>query len=97
MNIDNAVVDCRVKLGKLKHWRLRGGKDIPFYIHTGESGLVFEGKPETVRDLLRIYKIYHYNTLIEFVSFLNEEGVKARKVSVPADTVLGYHAELSSN
>jgi hypothetical protein len=97
MNIDNGVVDHCVRLRKLKLWRLKGSLDMPFYLHTGESSLIFNGKPETVRDLLRIYNTRKYDTFIEFVAFLNEEGVEARKVSAPIDKILGYHVELSNN
>ncbi len=97
MKIDNGVVDYGVRLWEFKHWRLRAGKDMPFYINTGENSLLFDGKPETVRDLWKIYNIHKFSTFIEFVSFLNEEGVSARKISAPVDRILGYPIALSNN
>lgn len=97
MNIDNGVVNWDVRLRTLKRWRLKGGREMPFYIQTGESGLVFNCTPETLRDLLKTYNTQRFYALLEFVSFLNEEGVQARKVSLPMDEVLGYHVELTYN
>ena len=94
---DNSVVDGNVKLTELKEWRLREGREMPFYIHTGESGLVFNGNPEIVRNLWRTYNIYRYNTCLEFVSYLNGEGVEAKKVLAPIDIILGFPVELSNN
>ena len=97
MKIDNAIVGYDVKLWELKQWRLRAGKETPFYINTGECSLLFSGKPETVRALWKTYNIHRYNTFMEFVSFLNEEGVAARKVAAPVDKILGYPIVLSNN
>lgn len=97
MKRDNSPVDCNVKLKELTLWRLGVKKEMPFYIHTGESSLLFNGKPETVRDLLKRYNIYKFNTCLEFVSYLNEEGVEAKKVAASIDRMLGYPVELSNN
>jgi hypothetical protein len=71
---------------------------VPFYINTEDNGgVVFNGKPEIVRDLMRIYKTQKLFFCIELISFLNAEGIVARKVSASADDMLGYHAELTNN
>ena len=97
MKNDNSVVDRNIKFKDLKLWRLRGGNEMPFYIHTGQGNLLFNGKPETVRDLWRTYNICKYNTCLEFVSYLNEEGVEAKKIAVPIDRILGFPVKLSNN
>ena len=94
---DNSIVDCKVKLGELTEWKIRGEREMPFYIHTGEGNLLFKGKPETVRNLWKIYNTYGYNICLEFVSYLNAEGVEARKVAAPIDRILGFPVELSNN
>src|SRR5208283_4694498 len=93
---DNSVVDCNVKLRELTEWRLRRGQEAPYYIPIGECGLLFNGNPATVRNLWRTYNIYRYNICLEFVSYLNAEGVEAKKVAAPIDRILGYPVEVSN-
>ncbi|MBF0505893.1 MAG: hypothetical protein HQL09_03560 [Nitrospirae bacterium] len=97
MKRDNSKVDRNTKLRELQQWRVRCEKEMPFYINTGEGSFLFNGKPEIVRGLWRTYNIYRYNTCLEFVSYLNEEGVEARKIAVPMDRILGYPVKLSNN
>jgi hypothetical protein len=95
---DCTTVDHSVRLQDLKHWKMNTKEAIPFYLHTGDSsGLVFNGKPEIVRNLIRIYNTQKLFFSLKLVSFLNAEGIAARRVSASADDMLGYHAELSNN
>ena len=64
----------------------------------GDSGgLVFNDKPEIVRQLIRIYNTQRIFLDMKLLSFLNAEGIAASRVSVLVDDVLGYHAEISNN
>jgi hypothetical protein len=95
---DCTIVDRSIRLQDLKKWMMTGKESMPFYLNTGDSdGLVFCGKPEIVRNLMRIYNTQKLFFSIKLVSFLNAEGVAAHRVSASADDMLGYHAELSNN
>jgi hypothetical protein len=95
---DCTMVDCSVRLQDLKHWKMNAHEAIPFYLHMGDSGgLVFDGKPDIVRNLVRIYNTQRLFFSVKLVSFLNAEGITAHKVAASADDMLGYHAELSNN
>jgi hypothetical protein len=97
-NGDSTLVDHSIRLRELKRWKINDKQPMPFYLHTGDSGgVVFNGKPEIVRQLMRIYNTQKLFFHIELVSFLNSEGIVACSVSAPVDDVLGYHAELSNN
>lgn len=98
MDRDCTVVDRSVRLQDLKQWKMRDKEPMPFYLHTEDSGgVVFNGKPEIVRQLLKIYNTKQLFFHLKLVSFLNSEGIAARSVSAPVDDVLGYRAELSNN
>jgi|APFre7841882630_1041343.scaffolds.fasta_scaffold96894_1 hypothetical protein len=95
---DCTIVDRSVRLQDLKHWKMNAKEAIPFYLHMGDSsGLVFSGKPEIVRNLLRIYNTQKLFFSVKLVSFLNAEGIAAHRVSASAEDMLGYHTELSNN
>lgn len=95
---DCTVVDRSIRLQDLKQWKMNDKEPMPYYLHAGDSGcVVFNGKPEIVRQLLKIYDTQKLFFQIKLVSFLNSEGIAARRVSAPANDVLGYHAELSNN
>jgi len=95
---DCTIVDRSVRLQDLKRWKMNAKEAIPFYLHIGDSGgLVFNDEPETVQNLMRIYNTQKLFFSIEFVSFLNAEGIQARRVSASADDMLGYHAEFTNN
>ena len=95
---DCTIVDSSIRLQDLKQWKLNGKEPIPFYLDMGDSGgLVFNDKPEMVRQLIRLYNRQKMFFFIKLEFFLNAEGIAARRVSAPVDYVLGYHAELSNN
>jgi hypothetical protein len=95
---DCSIVDRSIRLQDLKQWKMTGKEPIPFYLQMGDSGgLVFNDKPEIVRQLIRIYNTQKMFFSIKLEFFLNAEGIAARRVSSPVDDVLGYHAELSNN
>ncbi len=97
-NRDCTIVDGNIRFQDLKLWRITSKEPIPFYLHTGDGGcLVFNSKPEIVRQLMRIYNTQKLFFYIKLVSFLNAEGITARAVSAPVEDILGYHAELSNN
>jgi hypothetical protein len=95
---DCTEVNRSIRLRELKRWKINYKEPMPFYLQTGDSGgVVFNGKPEIVRQLMRMYNKQKLFFQIELVSFLNSEGIMACSVSAPVDDVLGYHAELSNN
>lgn len=97
-NRDCTEVNRGIRLRELKRWKVNDKEPMPFYLQTGDSsGVVFNGKPEIVRQLMRMYNEQKLFFQIEFVSFLNSEGIVACRVSTPVDDMLGYHAELSNN
>ena len=95
---DCAIVDPIIRLQDLKQWKRNCEESIPFCLHMGDSGgLVFDDKPDILRQLIKIYNKQKLFFNIKLVSFLNTEGIAARSVSAPAEDVLGYRAELSDN
>ncbi len=97
-NRDCTVVDRSIRLEVLKHWKIDGKESVPFYLHTGDrGGLVFNDKPEIVRQLIKTYNTHKFFFDIKLVTFLNAEGIAASRVSLPLDDVLGYHVEFSNN
>jgi len=97
-NGDCTIVSCSLRLRELKRWKINDKEPMPFYLQTGVSdGVVFNGKTEIVRQLMRTYNEQKLFFQIELVSFLNSEGIVACSSSAPGDYVLGYHAELSNN
>jgi hypothetical protein len=97
-NTDCTAVDSSIRLQDLKQWKMNDEESKSFYLHMGDSGgLVFNDKPEIVRQLIRIYNKQMLFFNIKLVSFLNAEGVAVRSVSASADDVIGYPFELSNN
>ncbi len=97
-NKDCTVVDSSVRLKEFRKWKATGKDSTPFYLHTENSGgVVFNGKPEIVRQLLKIYNTQQLFLDIKLISFLNSEGISARRVAEPIRDVLGYNAEVSNN
>ena len=97
-NMDCTTVERGIRLQDLMHWKTNGKESLPFYLHMGDSGgLVFNGKPDIVRHLIRIYNTQSIFFDVTLLYFLNEEGIAAHRVSAPLDDVLGYHVELSNN
>ena len=97
-NGDCSVVDRSIRLRDLKRRKINDKEPMPFYLHAGDcSGVVFNGKPEIVRKLMRINNKQKLFFHIELLSFLNSEGIVARRGSAPVDDVPGYHANLSNN
>ena len=48
-------MDRNIRLQDLKKWKMKGKESMPFYLHMEDSGgLVFDDKPEIVRQLIRI-------------------------------------------
>lgn len=95
---DCTAVDRSVRLQDLTQWKANGEKCMPFYLHAGDcGGVLFNGEPETVRRLLRTYNAQKLFFNVELVSFLNSEGIDARRASAHVDDILGYRAELSGN
>ena len=95
---DCTTVERSIRLQDLKKWKMNGEAAVPFYLHMGDSGgLVFNDKPEIVRQLIRIYNTQKIFFDMKLISFLNAEGISACKVSARVDDVLGYHVELSNN
>jgi hypothetical protein len=95
---DCTTVDSSIRLQDLKQWKINGKEAVPFYLDMGDhGGLVFNDKPEIVRQLIREYNTQRIFFYLSLVTFLNAEGIAARRVSAPVDDVLGYHAEISNN
>ena len=97
-NMDCSAVDSNVRLDGLKKWERMENGLLPFYLCTGDDcGVIFDCNPEQVRRLLKTYNSQKLFFHIEFVSFLNSEGVRARRVSSASNYVLGYRADCSCN
>ena len=97
-NGDCAMVASCTRLRGLKRWKRNGNGSVPFYLCTGKGeGVVFSGKPEIARQLLKTYNQQKLCFQIDLASFLSSEGLVACNVSAPVDDVLGYHTELSNN
>lgn len=95
---DCTAVDSSIRLQDLKQWKISDKEPMPYYLHAGDSGgVVFNGKPEIVRQLLKIYNTQKLFFQIKLVSFLNSEGIAARRVSAPVGDVLGYSVDPSNN
>ncbi len=95
---DCTIVDPSIRLQDLKQWKMNSQESIPFYLHMGDSGgLVFNDKPDSVRQLIKIYNKQQLFFNIKLVEFLNTEGISACSVSAPVEDVLGYRAEFSNN
>jgi hypothetical protein len=95
---DCTIVDRSVRLQDLKHWKVKSRESVPFYMSTERnSGFVFNGSPEMVRNLVRSYNIQKLFFSITLMSFLKAEGISVHRVLVSADDMLGYHVDLTNN
>jgi len=95
---DCTIVDRSVRLRNLKHWKMNCKGPVPFYLLMEDgSGIVFDDKPDIVRQLMRVYNSQKLFFNVELITFLKAEGIDARRVSALVEDVLGYRAELSNN
>jgi hypothetical protein len=95
---DCSIVDSSVRLEDFRKWKANNNELLPFYLRTGDTeGIMFEGRPEAVRQLMRTYSSQKLFFLMTLVSFFNSEGIEACGVSRPTEEVLGYRAEISHN
>lgn len=98
MNKDCTLVNRSIRLDDFRRWKSNSSEPMPFYLQTADGGGVFfSGNPETVRQLLRSYNAQRLFYHLDLVSFLNAEGIEARKVSVRIEGLLAYKAETSPN
>ncbi|HMK60701.1 MAG TPA: hypothetical protein VK452_06110 [Dissulfurispiraceae bacterium] len=96
--MDCTLVDTGIRLRDLRRWKPDATGPLPYYLDAGDNGgVMFNGRPEDVRMLLRIYNSQQLYLDIKFVSFLNAEGIAARRVSAPLGDILGYDVKISSN